>query len=310
MRTLKPSAPFRVTSERGVAGPSRVVGTAFVPGGHLLLAGSDYGSVYLIDADRRRVVKRLRGYPAESEYAGQMYSNTIWTPAVSRDGRRFVTVPYDPDGPLILWSLPDGRPLWKLRINASEVRLSPNGRLVSVQAVRSDSVQDRVEIWDVDRHRRVATLRPAAGAYLARWSPDGKLLAVGDLRRRIILYSTQTWKPVRTLTGGSAGWATFSPDSRTLVTGNADGTMGLWDVASGQALGAPLPGPPDNFTVPMFTPGGTHLVAGYQDGTASIWDLRPATLERQACAVAGRTLTRAEWADALPGRDYEPACTG
>ena len=27
-----------------------------------------------------------------------------------------------------------------------------------------------------------------------------------------------------------------------------------------------------------------------------------------ACAVAGRTLTRTEWTDALPGRDYAPAC--
>ena len=40
------------------------------------------------------------------------------------------------------------------------------------------------------------------------------------------------------------------------------------------------------------------------------WDVRPSSWSRHACAVAGRTLTRAEWQDALPGRDYEPACQG
>jgi hypothetical protein len=32
--------------------------------------------------------------------------------------------------------------------------------------------------------------------------------------------------------------------------------------------------------------------------------------EQQACAIAGRTLSRAEWGDALSGRDYQPACSG
>ena len=38
------------------------------------------------------------------------------------------------------------------------------------------------------------------------------------------------------------------------------------------------------------------------------WDLRPESLARHACQVAGRRLTRAEWTEFLPGRDYNPAC--
>ena len=30
---------------------------------------------------------------------------------------------------------------------------------------------------------------------------------------------------------------------------------------------------------------------------------------QRACTIAGRTLTRAEWDDVLPARDYAPACT-
>ena len=58
----------------------------------------------------------------------------------------------------------------------------------------------------------------------------------------------------------------------------------------------------------MFTPGGTHLIAAQANGRAYRWDIRPASLARHACDVAGRRLTRAEWEEFLPGRDYDPAC--
>ena len=37
------------------------------------------------------------------------------------------------------------------------------------------------------------------------------------------------------------------------------------------------------------------------------WDMRPSSVARYACAVAGRTLTRIEWNAALPGRRYAPS---
>ena len=45
----------------------------------------------------------------------------------------------------------------------------------------------------------------------------------------------------------------------------------------------------------------------YNTGIAYRWDIRPSTWARHACAVAGRQLNRAEWANALPERDYAPA---
>jgi hypothetical protein len=44
------------------------------------------------------------------------------------------------------------------------------------------------------------------------------------------------------------------------------------------------------------------------DGRAYLSDIRPASLARHACEVAGRRLTRAEWDEFLPGRAYDPAC--
>ena len=84
--------------------------------------------------------------------------------------------------------------------------------------------------------------------------------------------------------------------------------MRLWDLPTQRQLGAPLPGVPGRLTVPQFTPDGRSLLAITDAGRAYLWDVRPSRWMRQACDVAGRTLTRAEWQDALPGRDYAPAC--
>jgi WD40 repeat protein len=82
----------------------------------------------------------------------------------------------------------------------------------------------------------------------------------------------------------------------------------LWDIKTGQALGAPLPGVPSRHVATYFTPNGTHLIASSDTGRAYLWDIRPASLIRQACDIAGRQLTRAEWQQFLPGHDYDPAC--
>ena len=216
------------------------------------------------------------------------------------------------DGTIRFWSLPDGRargaPL-RFPYGAADAQLSPNGRWLSVVALNRDVVQDRLEIWDVRHRQRIKTLRPAGGASFGRFSPDGRFLAVSDLPGRVQVYATATWKPVTpSFAGGRAAWAAFTRNGRTLATGNTDGTVRLWDVASGQALAAPLPGIPNVQVVPIFTPDDTHLIAAYQNGRAYRWDIRPASLVRQACKVAGRRLTRKEWDDFLPGREYAPAC--
>jgi hypothetical protein len=57
-----------------------------------------------------------------------------------------------------------------------------------------------------------------------------------------------------------------------------------------------------------FTPDGRAVIASYDTGRAYRWDIRPDTLKRHACAFAGRRLTRSEWEEILPDRDYRPAC--
>jgi WD40 repeat protein len=106
----------------------------------------------------------------------------------------------------------------------------------------------------------------------------------------------------------AALWAAMSPDGRLLAAGSNDGTLGLFDFASRRPLGVRLPGLPNRPVAPLFTPDGTHLLTVSYGGPGYRWDVRPSSWARHACAVAGRRLTRAEWADALPGREYALAC--
>ena len=93
-----------------------------------------------------------------------------------------------------------------------------------------------------------------------------------------------------------------------MATGSGDGTVRLWDTATGRPIARPLPGLPNVEVGVAFIRGGTHLAAVYDTGQAYPWDVRPASWLRRACEVAGRPLTHAEWNEVLPQRSYEPAC--
>ena len=56
-----------------------------------------------------------------------------------------------------------------------------------------------------------------------------------------------------------------------------------------------------------FSADGSQIVVAHDRG-GYVWDVRRESWNRHACDVAGRRLTRSEWEDALPGRDYAPAC--
>jgi WD40 repeat protein len=143
------------------------------------------------------------------------------------------------------------------------------------------------------------------------FTPDGRYIVGGSFNGWTRLWSASTYKPVSPrLNGPTAGLvaASTSRDGRILATGSVDGAVRLYDLRTYQPIGAPLPGVPNHPVVPDFSPDGAYLFAFTNAGREYRWDVRPSTWERQACAIAGRTLTRAEWDDALPGREYRPAC--
>jgi DNA-binding SARP family transcriptional activator/WD40 repeat protein len=291
-RTLRPLSRFRIVP----AGPVR--GMGYVPDGSLLVIGGHDGFLALVDPRAGRIVKRLSGH-----------HGTIFTPSFSADGRLMATASCcDARRPFRLYALPSGRPFGRpLRGPSGDISLSPDGRTLAMTHYPGG-----VEIRDMPTLRRRRTLAESETVLdIARFTPDGRFIVGTSSKGWARLWSTETWKPASRKFAGHAGrveWQSMSPDGRTLATGGPEGTIRLWDLRTQQPLGAPLPGLPNKTIVPQFTPDGAYLFAISRSGLAYRWDVRPSSWARHACAVAGRTLTRTEWQDALPERDYQPSC--
>jgi WD40 repeat protein len=174
--------------------------------------------------------------------------------------------------------------------------------------VHSDG-NGELNILRLPRLELLAQKRAAPGGE-AQFSRDGRRLFYCDDAGAVWTLDTRTWRPIGPPVRGGSGPARFalSPDDRLLATSSDDGSTQLWDVASHRRVGTPLPGVPGAPARAVFVVDGTRLVTIGVGGRGDVWNLRPEAWVRRACAVAGRTLTRGEWQEALPERGYAPAC--
>lgn len=104
------------------------------------------------------------------------------------------------------------------------------------------------------------------------FSPDGKLLASGG--NELFLWDTATGTQLhensRELTA-HISTLIFSPDGNTLVVGNRDGIIELWDVRTGGLLSTHT-GHTGGINVLKFSPDGKTLVSSSSRGTILLWD--------------------------------------
>ena len=116
------------------------------------------------------------------------------------------------------------------------------------------------------------------------FSRDRTLLASGSRDGTAILWSTATWKAVHTFRNtdkyslaqmarpGMLEDVAFSPDGKTLAAASREGTVQLWDVVTGEVLGA-LKGHSGGVTTVAFSPDGRTLVSGGSDHTVRLWNV-------------------------------------
>ncbi|MEX5635109.1 hypothetical protein [Parafrankia sp. FMc2] len=185
------------------------------------------------------------------------------------------------------------------------------------------SVADRsVRIWDVSGRRQV---RPRAelpefpgGVWEARFSPDGRTLAVGGAGPFATLWDVADPAAPRQLAdlpGHTIAVLTvaFSPDGRSLVTGSNDNTVRVWDVTDRddptlvERL-ARSSGAEAGVGAIAFTRDGERLVGVVYTEPGVVWDLDLDRVRARICERAGVGVTESEWRQFVPDLSYDPPC--
>jgi WD40 repeat protein len=172
----------------------------------------------------------------------------------------------------------------------------------------------KVQLFDRGlRHVRTIDLGLGGDVFDLDFSPDGRLLAAGRVGGQLSVVDTASWRPVHPpvrVSSGSVDDVEWLPDGNTVATAGFDETVSLYDVRRDLVRSEPLPAASDpgegrTFLMPRVA---DQLVVVDEGGPGHRYPLEPARWLSEACTIAGRDLTRVEWARYLPDEPYEPVC--
>ncbi len=206
---------------------------------------------------------------------------TDWLIAFSRDGRLATG---GPEG-ITLWDVSTRKEKQTFKGHKpSCLAFSPDGKVLAVGGMKTGLLAedvflrtDQVKLLDVESGKSKADLEEGrlGGVGAVAFSPDGGTLAsaVLSLGPVVVLWDVAAGKPKVTLRGRKViTCLAFRPDGKMLATGDEEGTIRLWDVATGKVAGI-LHGHTDWVGAVQFTPDGRTLASGSTDGTVRLWDV-------------------------------------
>ena len=253
---------------------SNVSSLAFSPDGETLMTG---------DADGQLRAWNLNDALPAAVLGG--HSQPVWNTAFSHSGDRVASAA--DDGTVTVSSVPDGRPRYTIRATRAGgvqmVVFSRDDRLLATA-----SADGRVALWNADGGTLIRQLRgkPDTDAAGVDFSPDGTavLAAVGA---RVRTWNVSDGAPIRSFAASDHFEdAVFSPDGR-IAGANDDGTVRVWEAATGRRLLTLAPGL-GSVLVVAYSHDGRFLAAGTDNGAAVIWDAHTGRQVRVLMSSADR----------------------
>jgi WD40 repeat protein len=281
-----------------ITGPGRMLTVAFSPDGSSLACGLDE-KVLLHDASLKRSSRVLTTHDA-------IVTAVAFTP----DGKSLLTSSHDQT--VRRTEIASGRLEWRadgyyeqinsialsdeaslLVAGSSDQRFARGKALASAPFLGPGAVR----IWDVKTGRLLRRLGdPAEQVMAAAISRDGSRCAAGGVtpggkgfvRVWAIMSGEQRWSAIEHAAPVLA--LAFTPDARLLAAGNGNGTVTIYESASGLPVRT-LAGHAGGATSLEFSPNGRTLVCGEAFGGVRIWEVATGNLVF-ACPAANAEAER------------------
>lgn len=216
-----PAAGEQVRTFRGHTGP--VLSVAFSPDGKRILTGSADKTAVLWNAQTGEQLQQLKGHTRD-----------VLGVAYSPDGTKLATASGDRSA--ALWDVETGKRFFYLQGHREEtacIAFSPDSARVVTGAY-----DDTAVLWEVASGKRLGlAARHGTDIYAVAFTPDGRVVT-GERQDLIQLSDPATGTTVRQFIGHMADVHSLgvSPDGRVLLSGSKDGTVRLWDLATGREL--------------------------------------------------------------------------
>ena len=147
-----------------------------------------------------------------------------------------------------------------------ELAFSPDGQTALIRSIESDPLLIETSTGNV-----IQTLHEPVGSSGFVFLAGGQSVvsrAGGSLRR----FDPQSGSALGPLFGSSINVFAISPDGRSALTGAEDGSLRIWDAATGVAAGSAMAHRSPIRAV-AFSPDGRMVASGDQEGTIRFWNV-------------------------------------
>lgn len=242
-------------------------------------AGTDFGSAFpavSVDGDRAAIARgnavEVYELPGGRLLRSIKHGGAISAVAFAPSGHDLVSGAVD--GSLLVTH--DGREPTALPVSAAGIDVA--GLLLDGRVVAADA-SDHVRVYDANRGVVLATLEVPTRVRLLRPSPDGlRLITIPTHAERPsppILWDFERYQPIARLDGhghsGRVFSARFLDEGREIGTVGNDGTVRLWDAATGRSLET-YRAKSRFLTDVAVDPVNSVVMAGGSDGVLWFWD--------------------------------------
>ncbi len=194
---------------------------------------------------------------------------------------------FSPDGKVVSGEIEQGGiKSWDTRTGEVKKQFAEHDETGSIADISANpsmvveaSSDEALRLWNVASGEKKTLSGVGEEVSAVALSPDGATLAVGSANR-ITLIATQTQKTIQTLPGSHVNCLSFSADGRSLASATENGSIEVWDVASGRHKQTISSGG-GKINALRFSPNGRVLASANADKTVALWDSQSGALIMQ-----------------------------